>query len=330
MKRIFQFVIVTVLAAEALVLGQGPDAMKLLADVRAALGGEEKLAAVKSVAVEGRLTKSSGGQSSVNDFEMAIELPDKFVKKEVIGVIGASTLTRTTGFNGDGLIELIDTPPAMGGGMVVTRMAGSGAPSGTKATPEQVEVQRKALLAMNKREFARLSLGMFANHPAAFPLEFSYAGEAEAPDGKAYMIDVKGVDGFTARLFVDTRTRLPLMVSWMDKEPLRMTSPGGAGASAGGANVVVGGHGAAFGGQRMTPEQAEQMRQEMEQRMKEAEANRRTVEYRIFYGDYKAFAGVQMPTRIQRMIDGKPVEELSLEKIKVNQKIDPRRFEVTK
>ena len=57
MKRIFQFVIVTVLAAQALVLGQGPDAMKLLADVRAALGGEEKLAAVKSVAVEGRLTQ---------------------------------------------------------------------------------------------------------------------------------------------------------------------------------------------------------------------------------------------------------------------------------
>lgn len=331
MKRIFQFVIVTVLAAQALVVGQGPDAMKLLADVRAALGGEEKLAAVKSVAVEGRLTKSSGGQSSVNDFEMAIELPDKFVKKEVIAVIGSSTLTRTTGFNGDGLIELIDTPPAMGGGMVVTRMAGSGAPSGTKATPEQVELQRKSLLALNKREFARLSLGMFAKHPAAFPLEFSYAGEAEAPDGKAYMIDVKGADGFTARLFVDTRTRLPLMLSWMDKEPLRMTSPGGGGgASPGGANVVVGGHGAAFGGQRMAPEQAEQMRQEMEQRLREAEANRRTVEYRIFYGDYKAFAGVQMPTRIQRMIDGKPVEELSLEKIKVNQKIDPKRFEVTK
>ena len=73
------------------------------------------------------------------------------------------------------------------------------------------------------------------------------------------------------------------------------------------------------------------MQQEMEQRMKEAEANRRTVEYRIFYGDYKTVAGgVQMPTRIQRMIDGKPAEELSLEKIKVNQKIDPQKFEVTK
>jgi hypothetical protein len=305
---------------------------RVLADVRAALGGEEKLAAVKSIAAEGRSTKSSGGQSQANDFEMSIELPDKFVKKEVIGVMGSSTLTRTTGFNGNGLIELIDTPPSMGGGMVVTRMAGAGTPSGMKATPEQVEEQRKALLAMNKREYARLSLGMFAKNPADFPLDFTYAGEAEAPDGKAHIIDVKGPDGFTARLFVDTQTRLPLMLSWMDKEPLRMTSTGagpGGGASAGSGTVIIG-HGAAFGGQRMTPEQAEQMRSEMEQRMKEAEANRRTVEYRIFYGDYKAFAGVQMPTRIQRMIDGKPVEELTFEKIKVNPKIDPKKFEVTK
>ena len=328
MKRAFQFVILTVLAAEALVLGQGADAMKVLADVRAALGGDVKLDAVKSVAVEGRLTRSVGGQSLANDFEMSFELPDKFVKKEVVAVMGTSTITRTTGFNGDGLIEVIDTPPAMGGGMVITRMAGSG-PVGMKATPEQIATQQQALLAMNKREFARLSLGMFAKTPAAFPLEFSYGGEAEAPDGKAHIVDVKGADGFAARLFIDQKTRLPLMLSWMDKEPLRMITGSGTGREAGSGPVMMA-HGGVSTGQ-VTSEHAEKMREEMEQRMKEAEANRRTVEYRIFYSDYQTVAGgVQMPTRIQRMIDGKPVEELSLEKIKVNQKIDPRKFEVTK
>ena len=328
MRRAFQFLILTVLASEALVIGQGPDVMKVLADARAALGGDDKLDAVKAMAVEGRLTRSSGSQSVANDFEMSFELPDKFVKKEVVAVMGTSTITRTTGFNGDGLIEIIDTPPAMGGGMVITRMAGS-APAGMNATPEQIETQRKALLASNKREFARLALGLFAKTPAAFPLEFSYGGEAEAPDGKAHIVDVTGADGFVARLFVDTKTRLPLMLSWMDKEPMRMTASPGAGMAAGSGTVMMG-HGVALGGQPMTPEHAEKMRQDMEQRIKEAEANRRTVEYRIFYGDYKAFAGVQLPTRIQRMIDGKPVEELSLEKIKVNPKIDPRKFEITK
>jgi hypothetical protein len=329
MRRTFQSLLLTMLAAEALVLGQGPDAAKVLADVRAALGGDDKLETVKSVAVEGRLTKTTGGQTLTNDFEMAFELPDKFVKKEVIAVMGQMSITRTTGFNGDGLIEVVDTPPQMGGGMVITRMAGSG-PPGMQATPELIAKQREAILISNKREFARLSLGMFAANPRVFPLEFVYAGEAEAPEGKAHVIDVKGADGFLARLFVDTRTRLPLMLSWMDKEPMRMTVGGGTAAGSG-AVTIAHGHGVQMSGARqVTPEQAEQLRHEMEQKMKEAEANRRTVEYRIIYGDYKAFSGVQLPTRIQRMIDGQATEELSLEKIKVNAKIDPRKFEVTK
>ena len=52
---------------------------------------------MKSVAVEGRLTKTTGGQTLTNDFERAFELPDKFVKKEVIAS-GQMSITRTTGF----------------------------------------------------------------------------------------------------------------------------------------------------------------------------------------------------------------------------------------
>ena len=72
------------------------------------------------------------------------------------------------------------------------------------------------------------------------------------------------------------------------------------------------------------------MQEEMAARIKEAEAKRRTVEYRIIYADYKSFDGVRLPTRIQRMMDGLPTEEMSLEKIKVNGKIDAARFAVAK
>jgi hypothetical protein len=329
MKRAFHFVLVTVLAAEALVIGQGPDAAKVLADVRAALGGDANLAAVTGMSIQGRSTRSMGDRTTTNDFEMAIELPDKFVKKEVIAVVGTSNIARTSGFNGEGLIEVVDTPPSMGGGMFITRMSGT-APGGMQATPEQIEVQRKALLASNKREFARLALGMFAASSPVFPVEFTYAGEAESPDGKAYVIDVKGADGFAARLFVDSKTRLPLMLTWMDKEPLRMTmGPGGGSVTSGGGATVMS-HGAQVSSGPLTAEQVEKMRKEMEERAKEAEATRRMVEYRVFYGDYKPFAGVQLPTRIQRMIDGKPTEELSFEKIKINPKFDSKKFEVTK
>lgn len=326
MKRTFQFVLLCVLAAEALIVGQGPEVKRVLADVRAALGGDANLEAVKSVAVEGRMTRSMGGRSMTNDFEFAFELPDKFVKKDAMAVMGSSTISRTTGFNGEGLIEVIDTPPSMGGGMTITRM-GAG-PGGMQATPEQLETQRKALVANNKRDFARLTLGMFATTQPVFPLEFAYGGEAEAPDGKAHVIDVKGPDGFVARLFVDMKTHLPLMLSWMDKEPMRMT----VGSGPAGSGVVTIGHGAHAipTGQRGTPEQAAANSRAIEEQMKEMEANRRTVEYRIFYGDYKEFAGVRMPTRIQRMVDGQAIEELNFEKIKVNPKLDAKKFEVTK
>jgi hypothetical protein len=320
MQRTFQFVLLAVLAVEALVLGQGPEVKKVLADVRAALGGDANLDAVKTVALEGRLTRSLGGRSMTNDFEMAFELPDKYVKKDVMAVRGSLAITRTTGFNGDGLIEVVDTPPAMGGAMTITRMGAPG-PGGMQATPEQVATQRQSLLASNKRDFARLTLGMFATGPAVFPLEFTYGGEAEAPDGKAHVIDVKGPDGFVARLFVDMRTHLPLMLSWMDKEPMRMEiGPGGA---------VTSAHGLP-GAHQPTPPQVSTDAREIERKMKEAEENRRTVEYRIFYADYKAFDGVRMPTRIQRMVDGQAFEELSLEKIRVNPKLDAKKFEVTK
>jgi hypothetical protein len=57
-------------------------------------------------------------------------------------------------------------------------------------------------------------LGMFASSPDAFPLTFSYGGVAEAPEGKADVIDVKGAGNFAGRLFVDSRTHVPLMFSW--------------------------------------------------------------------------------------------------------------------
>ncbi len=47
-----------------------------------------------------------------------------------------------------------------------------------------------------------------------FPLTFSYAGEARASDGQAHVIDVKGPDDFSARLFIDKSTFHLLMMTY--------------------------------------------------------------------------------------------------------------------
>lgn len=80
----------------------------------------------------------------------------------------------------------------------------------------------------------------------------------------------------------------------------------------------------------MTPEEREKMMAQMREQMKEAEAKRRTVEYRLFYADYKDVNGVMLPHKFQRSIEGKPTEEITFDTVKLNQKIDAKKFEVTK
>jgi hypothetical protein len=201
---------------------------------------------------------------------------------------------------------------------------------------QKAEFDQKRLVA-NKKEFAKLALGMFATSPAAYPVELADGGQAESPDGKADVIDVKGDGGFAAKLFIDAQTHLPLMLSWMDKEQVAVTmavgGPAGAGASqpSGG---VAGGNVTHMrverSGAPMTPEEREKMMKDLEARRKEAEAKARTVEYRVYYGDYKTVGGVQLPHRIQRSIDGKPTEEMIFDTIKVNPKIDAKKFQVAK
>jgi len=145
---------------------------------------------------------------------------------------------------------------------------------------------------------------------AAYPLEFSYAGEAEAADGKAFVVDVKGADDFTARLFVDAKTNLPLMLSWMALEPLVMQQ------------TVNRGGGSA--------EDRAKFMEEMAARQKEAEANRKMVEHRVHYSNFRTVNGLKLPHTLQRSVAGTPTEEMTFETIRINPRIDAKKFEVTK
>jgi hypothetical protein len=351
MTRTLKCAAIIVASAQALVLGQGGDAAKVLADARAAMGGD-KLAAVKTMSGTGRILRTSpDGNTRENEFELALELPDKYLMRSVIAAMGSMSIYRNSGFNGGQVLEEIDRPPNLQTGNVVMAVRVGGPLGGVQdpatMTPEQKAEISKSQLLQNRKEYARLALGMFAASPAFYPLTFTHAGQAESPDGKADVIDVKGEGDFSVRLFVDSQTHLPLMLSWMDKEPLSMTmtsGPGGPGAAvpSGGATgtftTTIGGGGGAVvhqqvggggggGGQQMTPEQREKMMADFEARRKEAEAKRRTVEYRVYYADYQAVNGAMLPHKIQRSIDGKPVEEMVFDKIKVNPKIDAKTFQ---
>jgi hypothetical protein len=314
---------------------QTGDVNKILADARAALGGEKRLGALKTFAATGQSTRVTGNTSTPpGDFEMAFELPDRFMKKDVLAMMGNNAITRTSGFNGEAVINAIDQPPAMPG-MIQIRMGPGGTAPGGTPTPEQQEQQRKQQVISGKQDFARLTLGMLLTSLTAYPLQFSYGGQAESPDGKADIVDVKGEGDFAVRLFIDTQTHLPLMASWMAREPLMITNtvtrggPGGAAStSSGGGSVAAGGKQVtAGGGQAMTPEERDKLMKQFQDQAKEAAEKLRVVEYRLYYGDYRDVDGIKVPFKLQRSIDGKPAEEVTLEKVKINAKIDPKKFE---
>src|SRR5204863_5012917 len=114
----------------------------------------------------------------------------------------------SSGFNGDGLIQL---PPPAAPPMPPTGRPGAPAPPSPAA---QLEMMRKSRVNTLKQDFVKLTLGMFATSFSSAPLTFSLGGKAEAPQGTADVIDVKGANGFALQLFINSQTHLPIMVSW--------------------------------------------------------------------------------------------------------------------
>ena len=241
---------------------QTTDAAQVLAATRAALGGDERLAAVRTFIATGRTRQVRGENLVPIEFEIQVELPDKYSRRDEFPAQDSGPAT--SGFSGDQLIQ-------------IPRRSG------------QPEAALNARLAAIKQDFARLTLGMFAASFSSFPLAFDYVAQAEAPQGKADVIDVKGPANFAARLFVDSESRLPIMLSWQARAAV--PPPGGS----------------------RPPDRAA--------------AATTAVEHRLYFADYREVDGLRFPFRIRRAVGGETTEETTFDRFRLNARIDPRRFD---
>jgi hypothetical protein len=262
------------------------NAARVIADARAAMGGDTKLTAVKTLVVTGRTRQVRGDNLVPIEFEIQAELPDKFARRDEFPAQDQGPTV--TGFNGDRFVQIPPPQPAP------ARPGGPPPP-----TPQQLEAQARVQLGNAKQDFARLMLGLFAASYPSHPLTFAYVGQAEAPQGRADVVDVKGPGDFAARLFVDAKTHLPIMLSWQARQPPpRGRGPGGpppAGAPAAG--------GPPAGGPPPP------------------------VENRLYFAEYRSFDGLQLPTRVRRAVAGDTTEETTFDRFRINARVDPRRFE---
>ncbi len=264
-------------------------AQQIIKQARAAMGGE-KFASLKSLSATGTYRRSLGDREMAGDLEFEMLFPDKFLKTETLSPVPGMEVTRLDAVNGDR--TWMDSKQSGGGGMVIMRRPGGD-------SPQAQAMQQQSINA----EFARLLLGWLLTTQSAFPVEFSYLGEAEAPDGRADAIEVKGPNGFNARLFLDQKTHRPLMLSYQGRQPrMQFNQVGGAGSS----------------------------HEEIEKRLKESEAAMAAapdVEFQINFSDYREVDGIQFPHRLTRSVEGQVNEEWEIKKFKINPAIKPEKFE---
>jgi hypothetical protein len=304
---------------------------QILAEAHKAMGGD-KLKGTTSVLVTGQTRRVRGDNLVPIEFEIAIELPDKYVRKDEVPA--EESEPTSTGFAGTEVIQFPVPPPGRAGGPPPAA-APAGAPGAPAAagrpggpppapSPAQLEAQRTARLNTAKQEFARLALGLFADSLATFPMTFAYAAQAQAPQGTADVLDVRGPGNFTAKLFIGSDTHLPIMLSWQAPPTgVVVTTPGQPAPRTVAPGAVIIAAPAAPAATASAEEKDNYTKQVAAMRQK---ALATPVEHRLYYADYRDVDGVKFPFRLRRAIGPDTTEETTFDRFRLNTKIDPRKF----
>lgn len=285
-------------AMPAAALAQDAKAAKIIATTRTAIGAG-KLDAMKTFSLQASTERNLGQVQITGEVDLLLEMPDKYLRSEASR--GAVSMTMNSGFNGDKAIMPAGTSMMPGGGMMVRMGPGGAVPAeAARLTDEQKDEINKSMVRAARSEVSRMMLGWFgAAHPS-LGAHYTYAGEAESPDGKAHVIDVKDADGFEARLFIDQKSSLPLMVTYKGRAPRVVMSNGPAGRGAQALTHAAG----------------------------QAAAEQPLVELALFFEDWRQADGINFPHVMRRAAAGETTEQWTINKVKVNPKIDTKKFDV--
>ena len=182
--------------------------------------------------------------------------------------------------------------------------AGGRSPPGEKPTPEAARRRSTSSGALRRgRGLAADARLVRDGASRGDRRQYTYAGEAESPDGKAYVIDVKNADSFTARLFIDQQTHLPLMVTYKGPQPRVMTSGGRAGGARRGRRRQP--RRDAGARRQLTDEERKKLQADAEKQIQEMQQQPPVmVEFTLFFEDWREVDGVKFPHKMRRAIAG--------------------------
>jgi hypothetical protein len=256
-------------------------AEQLMAQARAALGGEKSLSKVQGLTATGTYQRTMQDRQLSGEVTIDLQLPDKMLRTESMSPMGDMTIITEQGVNGEKLLRhqrTLNGPPGM-----VVRMGA--APTGDA----EAQAIRNA-----RADLARTALAFLLMSPASLPLEFSAGGEAASDEGKADVIDVKGAGNFAARLLLDQKSHRPLMLMYRGVAPRVMIQT-----------------------QQGAPPDGGRGRGEPTHDAPAAPAPQ-VVDITLYLDDYKPVEGVMLPHHIARSVDGKPTEDMTFKTITLN------------
>jgi hypothetical protein len=310
--------------------GQQPEEVKanaVVAEARKALGGEDKLAAVKRLQINGTTRRANGNFNLEGDTEIFLELPDKFRRNEALTLGGGGTgIDRTEILNGTEFFTEVSGGDfggrgrgRFGGGFPGAGGAAAGGADGRGApSPEAQERLRDFQRRNLQSEVSRLLIAFLLTSDAPF----RWIGTAQAPEGSADVLEVKTADGVATRVFIDTMTHMPLMLTWTGPAGRGFGGRGqgrrGQAADPAGAPT----EGRASGDQPAAPAGGADPTQG--RRGRGAQGPPATLEMHL--AEYKTVNGVKLPHLITRGASGETSEEWVIKGYKINPNLKANTF----
>ena len=304
----------------------------LLTEARKALGGDDRLKAVKTLQLNGTFRRAAGTNTLEGDVEIFLEPPAKYRRNETTGVAGGPIAERTEVLNGTEVWDRNSGGIGFGGFGGFRGGGGRGRPgdlaggqargAATGAQPPQIDPERlrEAQRRQRQAEVARLLLTLLMTPEGTV----AWVGTAESPDGSADVVEVTPPQGAASRVFLETGTHMPLMITTTAGGG-RGGRPGAGGGGRGGrrgggdapatgvdAPATAGaGDGAAAPAQ--PPGDAQGGRGRGPQRPPQAI----TIETHL--SEYKSVSGIKLPHLVTRGVNGQTNEEWVVKTYKVNQ-----------
>jgi hypothetical protein len=262
----------------------------LLAEARAALGEDDKLRSVKTLDVKGDFKRSAGRFNLEGELRVRLETPDKLRRDEDMSQPGGGpSISRTEVLNGATVWD--EGGGGIRGGGIGGRFTrerrdgGPDLPGGGRARldPAQREnLQRRG----RQADLARLMLAWLLTADG----EVVWVGTAESPDGTADVLEVTPPNAPAMRLFLDSSAHLPLMITWQGAAPRAVLRRGGR--RGGGDDPGPGGRPDGGGPSEAT--------------------------LRMTLGDYKMVNGVRLPHFMTRGLNGRTIEEWTVDSYRLN------------